>query len=128
LLVEGSSKHRGRLPLSQNPIVEWPAEFHYLLQGIQIAIGADDKRYGRLDMDIDRETLFLINDFEARVRHRQVRLRRADSAEWIVGEMNPLVGLGAADDPTQHIGKVRISFHDVQDDSCIDPALRCKGS
>jgi hypothetical protein len=38
-----------------------------------------------------------------------------------VGEMNPLVGLGAADDPTQHIGKVRISFHDVQDDSCIDP-------
>jgi hypothetical protein len=27
-----------------------------------------------------------------------------------------LVGLGAADDPTQHIGKVSISFHDVQDD------------
>jgi hypothetical protein len=111
------------MPLSQNPIVEWPAEFHHLLQGMQIAIGADGKRYGRIDIDIDRETLFLINDFEARVRHRQVRLRLADNAEeCLVGEMNPLVGLGAAADPSQHIGKVRISFHDVQDDSCIDPA------
>jgi hypothetical protein len=36
--------------------------------------------------------------------------------------MNPLVGLGAAANPTQHIGKVRISFRDVQDDCCIDPA------
>jgi hypothetical protein len=65
---------------------------------------------------------FLLNDFEARVRHRQVRLRLADNAEkCLLGEMNPLVGLGAAADPSQHIGKVRISFHDVQDDSCIDP-------
>jgi hypothetical protein len=53
----------------------------------------------------------------------------ADRAEeCLVGEMNPLVGLGAAADPTRHIGKVRISFHDVQDDSCIDPHLRCKSS
>jgi hypothetical protein len=118
------------MPLSQNPIVEWPAEFHHLLQGMQIAIGTDGQRYGRIDIDIDvdRETLFLINDFEARVRHRQVRLRLADNVEeCLVGEMNPLVGLGAADDPTQHIGKVRISFHDVQDDSCIDPAPQTKG-
>ena len=110
------------MPLSQNPIVEWPAEFQHLLQGMRIAIGADGTRYGRIDIDIDRETLFLINEFEARVRHRQVRLRRADRAECLVGEMNPLVGLGAAADPTQHICKVRISFHDVHDDSCIDPA------
>ena len=113
------------MPLSQNPIVEWPAELHRLLQGMQIAIGTDGTRYGRIDIDIDvdRETLFLLNDFEARVRHRQVRLRLADNAEkCLVGEMNLLVGLGAAADPSQHIGKVRISFHDVQDDSCIDPA------
>jgi hypothetical protein len=111
------------MPLSQNhPIVEWPAEFHHLLQGMQIATGANGQRYGRIDIDIDRETLFLNNGFEARVRHRQVRLRLADNAEeCLVGEMNPLVGLRAADDPTQHIGKVRVSFHDVQDDSCIDP-------
>jgi hypothetical protein len=63
------------MPLSQNPIVEWPAEFHHLLRGIQIAIGSDGNHYGRIDIDVDRETLFLINDFEARVRHRQVRLR-----------------------------------------------------
>jgi hypothetical protein len=111
------------MPLSQNPIVEWPAELHHLLQGMQIATGTEGQRYGRVDIDVDRETLFLINDFEARVRHRQVRLRLADNAEECrVGEMNPLVGLGAADDPTQHIGKVRVSFHDVQVDSCIDPA------
>jgi hypothetical protein len=36
--------------------------------------------------------------------------------------MNPSVGFGAAVNPTQHIGKVRISFHDVQDDCCIDSA------
>ncbi len=111
------------MPFSQNPIVEWPAELYHLLQGLQIATGANGNRYGRLDVDVDRETLFLLNDFEARVRHRQVRLRLADRAEeCLVGEMNPLVGLGAAADPTQHIGKVRLSFHDVQDDSCIDPS------
>jgi hypothetical protein len=109
------------MPLSQNPIVEWPAEFLHLLQGMQIATGADGNRYGRIDIDIDPEMLFLLNDFEARVRHRQVRLRLAGSAECLVGEMNPLVGLGPAADSAQHIGKVRISFHDLQDDSCIDP-------
>jgi hypothetical protein len=111
------------MPLSQNPIVEWPADLYHLLQGLQIAIGANGSRYGRLDVDVDRETLFLINDFEARVRQRRVRLRLTDNPEeCLVGEMNPLVGLGAAADPTQHIGKVRISFHNIQDDSCIDPA------
>ena len=111
------------MPLSQNPIVEWPKELYHLLQGIRIATGADGKRYGRIDIDVDREALFLLNDFEARVRHRQVRLRLAERVEeCLVGEMNPLVGLGAAADPTQHIGKVRISFFDVQDDGCIDPA------
>jgi hypothetical protein len=111
------------MPLSQNPIVEWPAELYPLLQGLQIATGTDGQRCGRVEIDVDRETLFRLNDFEARVRHRQVRLRLADRAEeCLVGEMNPLVGLGVAADPTRHIGKVRISFHDVQDDSCIDPA------
>jgi hypothetical protein len=110
------------MPLSQNPIVEWPPELHHLLQGIQIAGGPDGTRYGRIDLDVDRATLFLLNEFEARVRHRLVRLRLADGAkECLVGEMNPLVGLGAAAAPAQHISKVRISFHDVQDDSCIDP-------
>lgn len=111
------------MPLSQNPIVEWPAELYHLLQGLQIACGPDGTRYGRTDIDVDQETLLLLNEFEARVRHRQVRLRLAHSAEeCLVGEMNPLIGRGAATASAQHMSKVRISFHDVQDDSCIDPA------
>ena len=111
------------MPLSQNPIVEWPAELYHLLQGIQIVTSANGNCYGRIDTDVDRETLFQLNDFEARARHRRVRLRLTDSAEeCLVGEMNTLLGLGAAADPAQHVSKVRISFHDVRDDSCIDPA------
>ena len=70
------------------------------------------------DIDVDRETLFTLNEFEARVRHRQVRLRLADSAECLVGEMNVLVGLDAAGNPSGQVGKIRISFHDIQDESC----------
>ena len=103
------------MPLSQNPIVEWPTELQPLLQDMQIVTGPGSQRYGRIDIDVDRETLFLLNEFEARVRHRQVRIRPADSAECLVGEMNVLVGLGAAADPARHVGKVRISFHDLQD-------------
>jgi hypothetical protein len=108
------------MPLTQNPIVEWPKEFRHLLAHIQVATGGDGKRYGHIDIDIDPETLFLLNDFEARVRHRQVRLRLADSAGCLVGEMNVLVGLGAAVDPTRHASRIRISFHDLLDDDCVD--------
>ena len=109
------------MPLSQNPIVEWPADLYPLLQDLQITPHAEGWRCGRADIDVDAETLFLLNDFEARVRHRRVRLRLATDTECLVGEMNVLVGLGEAFDPARHIGKVRISFHDIQDDSCVDP-------
>ena len=112
------------MPLSQNPIVEWPTEFAHLLEGIQIATSEDGKRYGRIDVDVDRDTLFLLNDFEARVRQRQVRLRLAGPDDCLVGEMNVLIGLGAATHPTRDISKVRISFHDLLDDSCVDPPPR----
>jgi len=109
------------MPQSQNPIVEWPTELFHLLHGIRIASGEEGKRYGRIEVDVDPAILFHLNDFEARARHRQVRLRLAGEAECLIGEMNVVVGLGAADDPTLHIGKVRISFHDLQDDGCVDP-------
>src|SRR4051794_10555369 len=112
------------MPLSQNPIVEWPTELHPLLEGAQIAVGQESKRYCRIDVDVDRETLLLLNEFEARVRHRQVRLRLAGSTECAVGEMNALIGLGGASDPARHVGRVRISFHDIQDDNCVDPPPR----
>jgi hypothetical protein len=103
------------MPLSQNPVVDWPTELQPLLQDMQIITGPGGQRYGRIDIDVDRETLFLLNEFEARVRHRQVRLSLADGAECLMGEMNVLVGLGAATDPARHVGKVRISFHNLQD-------------
>ena len=112
------------MPLSQNPNFDWPTELHHLLQGAQIALGHDGKGYCRMDVDVDRETLLLLNEFEARVRHRQVRLRLPGSPECALGEMNVLVGLGAGADPAHHVGKVRISFHDVQDDNCVDPPTR----
>jgi hypothetical protein len=34
--------------------------------------------------------------------------------------MNALVGLGAAADPTRHASRIRISFHDLLDDDCVD--------
>ena len=109
------------MPLSQNPIVEWPTECRHLLAGLQITTDPNGTRYGHLDLDVDAETLFMLNDFEARVRHRHVRLRLADDAACLLGEMNVLVGLGTAVDATQHIGRIRISFHNIQDDSCVDP-------
>jgi hypothetical protein len=112
------------MPLSQNPTVEWPTERRHLLQGLQITTGSNGTRYSHLDLDVDSETLFMLNDFEARVLHRQVRLRLADDAACFGGEMNVLVGLGAAADPTRHVGRIRISFHDIQDDSCVDPVFQ----
>jgi hypothetical protein len=66
------------MSLSQDLIVELAAEFRHLLQSVENAIGADDNCHGRIDIDVDSETLFLINKFEARVRHRQMPLRLAD--------------------------------------------------
>ena len=109
------------MPLSQNLIVEWPTECRHLLAGLQITTGPNGTRYGHLDLDVDSETLFMLNDFRGRVRHRQVRLRFADDAACLVGGMNVLIGLGAAADATRHIGRIRISFHDIQDDGCVDP-------
>jgi hypothetical protein len=37
------------------------------------------------------------------------------------------VGLGSADDPAQHIGKICISFHNIQDDSCVDSTPKMQG-
>ncbi|WP_134499683.1 hypothetical protein [Microvirga pakistanensis] len=109
------------MPLSQNPIVEWPAEFEHLVQSLQISADADSTRNGHIDVDVDAETLFRLNVFEARMRHRRVRLRVPGTDECLVAEMNVLVGLGAADNPGRRSAKVRISFHDIQEDGCVDP-------
>ena len=122
--MKGMSKPGATMPHTQNPIVEWPAEFHHLLAGFEVATGGDGKRFGRVDIDIDPATLCLLNEFEAHVRHRQVRLRPSDSAGCLVGEMNVLIGLGAAADPNRHASRIRISFHDLLDDDCVDRHAR----
>jgi len=108
------------MPHTQNPIVEWPAEFQHLLEGFEVAADRDGKRFGRVDIDIDPETLCLLNEFEAHMRHRHVRLRPAGGAGCLVGEMNVLIGLGAATNAARHASRIRISFHDLLDDDCID--------
>ena len=101
------------MPLTQkNVIVEWPANLRHLVEGAQIATDSNDRLYCRIDFDVDRDTLLLLNLFQG----------HAGSDKCIVGEMNLLIGLGAASDPIRHIGKVRLSFHDLQDDNSVDPA------
>jgi len=113
------------MPLQHVPVVNWPTELDHLLAGAQIATGSEGKRYCLIDADVDARTLLAIHNFEARVRRRhRVQLRLAGSAECMIGEMNPSFGLGAPSDPTRHITKVRISFHDLQAGDCVDEADR----
>jgi hypothetical protein len=112
------------MPHTQNPIVDWPTELHHLLMGLEMATAGDGKRCGQVEIDIDPETLVLLNEFEARMRHRHVRFQTADKAACLIGEMNVLVGLGPAADPVHHAGRIRISFHDLLDDDGVDHAYK----
>ena len=105
------------MPFSQS-VVEWPAALNHLLEGASIGLG--DKRSCRIDVDVGRETLLRLAEFQAHLRHCPVRLRPAGSAHSVVGEMNPLIGLGAGSDPARHVGKVRISFCGLQDEDRSD--------
>jgi len=109
------------MPFSHNAI-EWPAGFAHLIEDVSLTPGSHGKPCSRIDVDVDAATLQMLNEFEVRARHRQVRLRPSGLTECLVGEMNTIVGLGPARDPTRHVGRVRISFHDLQGDDCVDPA------
>jgi hypothetical protein len=91
---------------------------------VPLAPGSDGKPCSRIDVDIDGPTLLLLNEFEVRARHRHVRLRPSGRTDCLVGEMNTVIGLGPPRDPTRHVGRVRISFHDLQGDDCVDPAAK----
>jgi hypothetical protein len=105
------------MPLSA---IDWPAKLAPLVEGVQTIPGHDGKSCCRVDVDVDAETLFLLNEFEAHARHRQVRIWLADGSGCLRGAMNTIIGLGSASDPARHISKVRISFHDVTADDCSD--------
>ena len=96
------------MPFSHNAI-EWPAALRHVISDVPLAPGADGKPCCRIDVDVDGETLLLLNEFEARARHRQVRLRPSGRTDCLVGEMNTVIGLGPAADPTRHVGRVRMA-------------------
>jgi hypothetical protein len=98
--------------------VEWPPALDPLIQGITVALG-HNKGCCRIDVDVDAQTLLLRNLFEAHARHRQVQILLADGSGCIRGEMNTLVGLGRASDPTK-ISNVRISFNKISTGDCSD--------
>jgi hypothetical protein len=115
------------MPYSHTAI-DWPRELEHVLSEVQVAPVQDGKPHFRIDLDVDAETLLMLNEFEARARHRQVRLRLAGESTCVVGEMNTLVGLGSASDPSRHVGRVRLSFHDLESDDCVDPAAATRPS
>ena len=100
--------------------VEWPEKLKHLVKNVAVVPGQDGKECCRIDIDVDADTLFRLNEFEARARHRQVQIRLPGSSGCLRGEMNTIIGLGSASDPRRHIGKVRVSFHDVVQDRCAD--------
>ncbi len=100
--------------------VEWPRELQHLVEDLTIAKGQDGSDCSRIDVDVDAITLFSLNELEARARHRKVQIRVPDGSSCFTGEMNTIIGLGSPADPTHHVSRVRISFHDVTDATCSD--------
>ena len=99
--------------------VEWPPALNPLIQGITVVPGHNNKGCCRIDVEVDAQTLLLLNLFEAHARHRQVQIPLPDGSGCIQGEMNTLVGLGGASDPTK-VSKVRISFNKISTGNCSD--------
>ena len=105
------------------PAADWPVRLKHLVDGLQIISDREGKDCCRVDVDVDAETLRLLNEFEAHARHRQVQIPVADGSECIRGEMNTLIGLGKTSDPAK-TSRVRISLHDVSTGECSDEPIR----
>jgi hypothetical protein len=93
------------------PTHPWPAEFAELLSDLHP--NPDQPGCYAVEVDVSAEQLKGLALLEATARHRGVRLMQPGQSRALVGEMNPLVGLGAPADPAHHVARVRISFHDV---------------
>ncbi len=100
--------------------VEWPHKLQHLVKDLPLAEGQDGRICSRIDVDVDADTLFILNELEGRARHRKVQIRMPDGSSCVTGEMNTIIGLGSPADPTHHVGRVRISFHDVSWGRCSD--------
>ena len=102
------------------PPVEWPSALRSLTQWVAVTPDPEGAACCRIDVDVDLETLFLLNETEARARHRQVQIPLPDGSGCLLGEMNTIIGLGSASDPTK-ASRVRISFHSISTGECHDP-------
>ena len=100
--------------------VEWPERLRAFVQDLEVMPGQDGKGCCRIDVDVDADSLFLLNDLEARARHRKVQIPLGDGLGCLRGEMNTIIGLGSPAHPAGHIGRVRISFHNVSTEDCSD--------
>ena len=101
------------------PAVDWPVRLKPLVEGLQIVSVETGKGCCHIDVEVDEDTLRLLNEFEAHARHRPVQIPLNDGSGCLRAEMNTLSGLGGASDPGK-ISKVRISFHDVVTVPCAD--------
>ena len=62
------------------PPVAWPEVLTPLIQDMAVTPGSDGKGCCRIDVDVGADTLRLLNEFEARARHRQVQIPLADGS------------------------------------------------
>ena len=97
------------------PSVDWPVRLKHFVIKLQIISDHTDKKCCRMDIEVDAETLRLLNEFETHARHRQVQIPLADGAGCIRGEK--------ASDPAKS-SRVRISLHDVSTGECSDEPIR----
>ncbi len=100
--------------------VEWPPKLQPLVAAMPLLEGQNGRFWSRIDVDVDAETLFILNELEARARHRKVEIPLPDGSGCLTGEMNTVIGLGGPAEPSGHVARVRISFHDVEKGGCAD--------
>jgi hypothetical protein len=100
--------------------VEWPHKLQRLVQDLPLLEGHNGRSCSRIDVDVDADTLFALNELEARARHRKIEIPLQDGSGCLTGEMNTIIGLGGPAEPSVHVARVRISFHDVEKGSCAD--------
>jgi hypothetical protein len=110
------------MPLRHVPVVDWPTALAPLLRAAQITSSSDGKRVCRIDVDVDAQTLLTLHEFESHLRRRLVQLRLPASAECMTGEMDSSFSLGAPSDRSRYIAKMRLSFYNLQNGECVDPA------
>ena len=101
------------------PALDWPDNLASLVGEIRLIPGREGKNCCRLDVEVDPETITLLNQFEAQARHRQVRIWLPGNSGCLRGSMNTIIGLGASRGPAE-AARVRISFYNVSADDFSD--------